>query len=321
MTLLSDIGGTVGNFLGASTGGVDDAAQNVQNIINSQAVQNAVNLGLYTPGTAGSAAVQAVNNLTKQHVTLNNAPANATQNQLDAVTQHYLQLYQNGGLQGKAAVEAAQQAAEFHAQGGLAGIHQNIMNSAANNAQVGQTAQSEISGAGGDVTALNMQKASNSLRQAALAAQVSQANYDKNLGAQQVLFGLNNTQQNLTSTATSDLNNAQNNAAMLALQQQAAQQQIGAQILSGLTSAATTGIGTIPGMSSQPVAATIPVTDNLAVPGTATGSQGYIGPTPAVSKMATPSPAAASLQPGTQSTAFTAAPILPVSASSWNGGN
>ena len=321
MSWLSAIGNTIGNFFGADDTAVNAAGQNVQNIINSNTVQNASNLGLHTPGTAGNAAVQAAAALSNRDVGVNNAPANATQQQLDAVTQHYLQLYQNGGLQGKAAVEAAQQAAEFHAQGGLAGIHQNILNSAANNAQVGQIAQNEINAAGGNVTNLNVQKASNALRQAAFAAQVSQANYEKNLGVNQALFGLNNTQQNLTNTATSDINNAQNDAAMLALQQQAQQAQIGQAILSGLTSAAGTGIGTIAGMSSQPVAATLATGDNLAVPGTATGSQGYIAPTPAVSKMATPSPAAASLQPGTQSTAFTAAPILPVSASSWNGGN
>ncbi len=282
MSLFSSIGNSVGLLfgIGDDKDSADAAKARLQAAIKSGALQASAQFG-----QAGQALHDKAGNLIDDaNVGLDYGKVDADQARLDAVKQHYLNQYANGGLAGQAAVQAQQAQRGLSAQGGVGGIRQDTLASADTQSQVGQIAQNEINQAGEATNNLDAQKAAMALRRAVLAGQVSNANFMKNINTQQADFNLYNSQQNLNNEAQSATNMLDYNERNLSLDYDNTQYEVGKQLTEFLMSAIQTGASAAAGMpgaegASQPAGTGIMAAQPAEIVPSSSGiGAGYIAP-------------------------------------------
>lgn len=211
-------------------------------------------LGLSTPGSQGNAYINQAAQIGANNISANYTPLDQDAAALNAISGQYYSQFLHGGKAEEAARNRATSSLGEASGGGLAGVA-NLRNvSQQLSGQAGQTALNERGAAAQNATQASFAAGMLALRKAAFQAAVTHANIQKNLGAQNVMNTLQNTQGQLNNQLTAGANNARGNQNAIAQGIKNSQTQFGLQTLSaGLQAGAAGAAIGIDQMGSSPV--------------------------------------------------------------------
>lgn len=199
-------------------------------------------LGLAKPGTQGNALVGQAARIGATNVGANFAPMDQDASALRKIGEQYYDQFLHGGKAEEAAKNRAVSSMADAGGGGIIGVDRLQAGSEQLSQQALSTSLQERGNAGAQANSANLTAGMLAIRKLAIQTAATHANVQKNLGAQQALNNLQNTQGQLNNQLTAGANAAQHEQAIGGIGVESSQQQLGLGLLSaGIQGAATAG--------------------------------------------------------------------------------
>jgi hypothetical protein len=208
-------------------------------------------LGLSTPGSQGNDYLQQAAALGAHHIGVNTTAMDADQAKVGALGSLYSNLFQHGGLAEQAATQMGNADIANSAQGGAAGIQNQIANSRQIMGRTSDVGTQERAQNAEGANQMDVATAAGNLARATMQAQVSHANHMSALQAQAVSNYLGNQQISNDQSVASAVSGARANEANTNQQVSNAQWQSGIQVGTGILGAGAAAGSTLASMGSN----------------------------------------------------------------------